>query len=65
MKYRKKHLRVVVDVENVILRYCFDSQIVQHSEKLGAMICTMINHMEKDLLQDKVFVFSFCERLFE
>jgi hypothetical protein len=55
---RKKHLQVVKDVENVILRRGFDPQIVQVPEKLGAMICTMIAYMEKHLPQDKIFIFS-------
>ena len=29
------------------------------------MICTMITYMEKHLPQDKIFVFSICERFFE
>src|SRR5436305_13747560 len=50
-------LRVVIDIEDVILRRCLDSQVVEQSEQLGTMIGAVINHMEQHLPHDEVFVF--------
>ena len=57
-----KKLRVFIDEEDVVLRDCLDSQIVEQPEKLSAMIGAVINHMQKHLPKDEIFVFSLCER---
>jgi len=56
---------VRIGIEDVILRRCLDTQIVEQSEQLCAMICAMIRHMQQYLPQDKIFVFSFRERFFK
>jgi hypothetical protein len=58
-------LRMIVNIEDVILRNRFDSQIVEYSQKLGAMVSPMIDDMQKHLPQDKVFVLPFRKGLLE
>jgi hypothetical protein len=53
---------VFVDVEDVILIFGLDSQVVQEVEELGAVVCAVVDHMQQHLPQDQVFVLPLGER---
>jgi hypothetical protein len=57
----KKSLRVVVDVEDVILRAGFDTEVIEQAENLGTMVGAVIDDMQQYLPQDEVLIFAFWE----